>query len=125
MRLRIPLKTFATFLVGLTADNPQSDSCEFGGSGSVAMFANGKFSGPLSFRNNIGYGDAHSYASPDNAVDNQRNRLEFEASTKLNLGQFTTVCGFSVPSTAEVMPDLISVLQHPSEVITAKLDKGA
>ena len=84
-------------LVGINPSSPTTDACEFGASGSTARFANGLISGPLSFRNNLGYGKSNTFYIPDNPSDSQITRFDIEEVTGDNLNRYSTICGYSVP----------------------------
>ena len=116
-------------LVGINPSSPESDACNFGGSGSSARFANGIITGPLSFRNNIGYGKSDTFYSPDNPKNSQITRFDIENETGYNLSMFSTICGYSIPietSIPNAMKDqyssiqgLVDVLNHPNNTIYA------
>jgi hypothetical protein len=84
-------------LVGIdNIDEPRLDACNYGASGSSAIFADGYVSGPLSTRNHITYGPGKPQNAPDNPVVGEQNRLAYEQALGVDLGGFATVCGFSV-----------------------------
>lgn len=82
-------------LVAVRPENETEDPCMFGASGSSAVFAGGRVSGALSIRNNTGYGTSRTVISED--IGGMTARLLMESELGLDLGEVTTVCGFSVP----------------------------
>ncbi len=102
--------------VGLHAQTPQADNCQFGTSGSVAMFNNGHLSGPLSFHDNLGYGYSHKIISGDNLKVEQQDYLDYEQMFNIDLQNFTSVCGYSVPL-PDTVTDLKKVLSNPNDVV--------
>lgn len=99
-------------LVGITAATDSSDACDYGASGSMTILADGTVSGPLSFRNNIGYGLDHRVVSPDQSLEGKKDRLKIESLLDTNLDQFETICGFDVPPSM-IVPQLAQVIQNP------------
>ncbi len=80
------------------------------------MLADGQILGPLSMRNNLGYGPNNAFRYPDTPANDQDYRLKYEQMLGLNLGDYTTICGYSVP-TAETIPELAQVLANPADII--------
>ncbi|HSH55665.1 MAG TPA: trypsin-like peptidase domain-containing protein [Candidatus Limnocylindrales bacterium] len=100
-------------IIGLTnSAKPDKDACNYGASGSVAVYASGNVTGPLSWRNNIGYEEG----SIENPRDDLRSapsfRLEIEDQLKVDTSRFNTLCGFAVDSD-ETFTDLKNGLDHP------------
>lgn len=113
-------------LVAINVAQPTQDACDYGGSGSTARFSNGQVTGPLSFRNNLGYGPGDIFFAPDSAQTSQETRFDIEETTGYNLNDFNTICGYSVPIDVSAsyenpsfnsIENLVTVLQSPSDVI--------
>ena len=81
-------------LVGIDPSLPAEDACNYGASGSSAVFADGSVTGALTIRNNIGY--ETGMKQPED-IHSSQYRLMIESLTGLDLGEFTTICGFAVP----------------------------
>ena len=72
------------------------DACQFGASGSLAMFANGTLSGPLSFRFSNGYGPKHVFDPEDSSPSRERADIRYiESELGVNLARFSTICAYS------------------------------
>jgi hypothetical protein len=85
-------------IVGINTGNPQSDSCNFGASGSVAELPDGQILGNLSIRNNLGYGPTKSMQTGDISLQQNINwviQKENQLGVKIR-GNFNTVCSFTV-----------------------------
>jgi hypothetical protein len=80
-------------LVAIEPDSADTDVCFFGASGSSAALASGGFTGPLSFRNTIGYGEARNIESDD--IDGKWNLLQMEDATGVVLDETSVVCGYA------------------------------
>lgn len=97
-------------IVGLTdADSGSEDACNYGSSGSAAAFASGRISGPLAYRNNIGY-DNGSEDTADGGVRLEQ-RLIIERELYIDTSRFKTLCGFSEADTS-VAQELVRALNE-------------
>ena len=96
-------------LVAIDPSSSAADACFYGASGSSARFANGTISGPLSSRNTIGYGTAHTLDDPD--ASGAFARLDLEAQTKVDLTKPVVLCAYSA-STDTVVPDMLALLDR-------------
>jgi hypothetical protein len=84
-------------MVGITADAPELDKCNFGASGSVAELPDGQILGNLSTRVTLGYGPEHTMQFGDISLEDNLYWLnQWENQTGINMEGFTTVCGFTV-----------------------------
>lgn len=103
---RVPSDTDTSIfvdLVGIRAHSPSQDACNFGASGSHALFADGYVTGPLALRNNVSNTKvANPGDDPQIGIDN---RLQFERELGIDMSSFETVCGFAAP-----LPDTLSSL---------------
>lgn len=111
--------------VGVTAATPEVDPCNYGASGSIAHFADGSDSGPLSLRSNMGYGKAYTLqiGSGDNVNFGVASRLHLEELSHLDLSRFTTICAY----TAGAESDLSNVeqqIEHPTPVTLPPIEYG-
>jgi hypothetical protein len=109
-------------LVGINPGTPNADACDYGASGSIADIGNNEFTGPLSYRDNMGYGPDDVFIPPDTSNGSETSRLYLEAETGLNLDHFNTICGYSIPEVTEggindTIPDLIEVLRSPGQIV--------
>jgi hypothetical protein len=108
-------------LVAIAAPTYEDDACNYGASGSQGAYLRTDgglgMTGPLSWRNSIGYGTEHKFYEPDTADADIQARLKVEAMTGVNLDQFDTICGYSVPQ-QDTLDNLQQVLDNPSLVIT-------
>ena len=104
--------------INFSPDTKESDPCEYGGSGSNAVFSNGAITGPLSLRNNIGYGPNNEAGDPNTTTNQQSivNRLDLEQLLGIDLSGYQTICGYSV-SSPDQLNQLKKVLADPGLVI--------
>jgi hypothetical protein len=94
-------------LVAIKPSIVSEDSCMYGASGSSAQFSNGELAGPLSIRN--GNDTSRTHVEDGEALW----RFKLENLTGLNLDDYPTICGFSVPSRSTI-PELINALDNPA-----------
>lgn len=83
-------------LVAIWPDSASEDACNYGASGSSAVFAGGFVSGPLSFRNNTNGFDANRDVQAGD-VGGMSARLHIESQLGLDLSGVPTICGYTVP----------------------------
>ena len=107
-------------LVGIMAPEPGEDACNYGASGSIAMFAEGGFTGPLTARSNQGYGKESRIYAPDSSEFGVKDRLKLEEQLNLDLSKFTTICSYSV-SNEDTVSSLERELTNPTPL--SKLPK--
>lgn len=85
-------------IVGINAPVPQSDSCNFGASGSLVELPDGETLGNLAERDNLGFGPTHSMQSGDLSLSENINWIiqkEHQLGIKIR-GYFNTVCAYTV-----------------------------
>jgi hypothetical protein len=83
--------------IDLVAIDPASvdlDACFYGASGSSAVLASGRITGPLSVRNTIGYGPDR-VLDPEDGDGGRWQRLQFEDTTHVDLQGVTVICGYA------------------------------
>lgn len=106
-------------IVAVWPSSAAEDACNFGASGSSAIFAGGVVSGPLSFRNNAnGFGSADERQPED--TGGMHYRLILEQQLGLDLTDVPTICGYSQPDERS-----FEVLQASLDVPGAYLDPNA
>lgn len=96
-----PLKHFAYVAINPT-DAPR-DACQFGASGSIALIAGGLVTGPLSNRINATFPDSDEEGSE--LAQRRNDKADTEKVLHLKPGTlagYSTVCGYSVATEAEV-----------------------
>lgn len=93
-----PLRTWD--LVGIDPKRASLDACNFGGSGSTGVLADGTVLGALGIRANAGYrvGGVRERDEPA-FYDWLITALERKLGLRLVPGEFTTICGYSVAPT--------------------------
>lgn len=93
---RIFVESFGAFydVVGVPGVSTRgNDPCNYGASGSHAMFGDGFISSPLTYANAIGFGYGQRPANPpDKIEDEQRRRLKLEEALGKDLTEFPTLC---------------------------------
>ena len=99
--------------VGINPSRGDKDTCNFGGSGFSALFQAGQVSGPLSTRSTLGYGEAMRIDQPDSGEAGVMERLHLESEFKLDLSEFTTICGFSAPE-PQTVQKLEQQIENPT-----------
>lgn len=99
-------------VVGIGPAAPRADACNFGGSGSTAVLADGTVLGALGRRGNAGYPDGRGIRAPDNAehFTYLLDRLRQRTALYVPYLRFVTVCAYSVPpaDTADQVERLVS-----------------
>jgi hypothetical protein len=103
-------------LVGINPEDPTEDACNYGASGSQAVLADGTTTGPLAWRNNIGYPNGTREPVDGTAQHTRTDRLKIEATTGINSDQFSTVCIYSAAQ-PDTIGSLIKVLDDPDKAI--------
>jgi hypothetical protein len=87
-------------IVGIKANLPAADVCNFGDSGSEAQFATGSYTGPLSVRFNFGYGSGRNKIwQQEDYNARMGNRIDvrsIEEQTGVSAKGFTTLCAYTV-----------------------------
>jgi hypothetical protein len=104
-------------IVAINPQTPAADNCNFGTSGSVGVYANGTFTGPLSVRFNIGYGPNRQILQPEDQskapyVESAYENIE--AQTGVKLSRNSVICGYSVMQRDTItIPNLVAGLGTP------------
>jgi len=83
-------------LIGISADVPNKDACNFGASGSSAILSEGYATGPLAWRNNINFGESAQVNAGDDPQSGQLIRLNYEDELHLDLSGYSTICSFGI-----------------------------
>ena len=98
-----------THIVGLRrsgiTDTPDRDPCFYGGSGSLAVLADGNIVGPLSWRERTAYYQGESTPLRDDPEPRDGRTAVDDLTAGLGIAPvpFTTVCGYAAVTTAELM----------------------
>ncbi|HSX46816.1 MAG TPA: hypothetical protein VLF87_02405 [Patescibacteria group bacterium] len=118
-----PLGYPADFIdfIATPAPDVRQDACDYGASGSAAVFTGGNFSGPLYGRNSIGYSDG-SIEPGDAGHDNLKQRLDIEQTLGVEIPSDMDVCAFSTTSVSiPTVPSLEGVLADPNNFPTEQI----
>lgn len=83
-------------IVGINPKTAQTDNCNFGTSGSIALFPEGQTTGNLSIRVARGYGPDRSYQEGDSPKHYNFWLPEWESQLNINLRSFSVICGYTV-----------------------------
>jgi hypothetical protein len=87
-------------IIGIKAKSPAKDVCNYGDSGSIAQFATGSYTGPLSLRFNFGYRKGKTKIWQEEDYDARtHNRLSvrsIEEQTGISAKGYTTLCAYTV-----------------------------
>lgn len=99
--------------VGLrNADMPANDACNYGASGSSAVSAHGRITGPLALRNNIHYSPGSPNNAPDDPAFSVKYLLQLQETLGLRLSEFNTICGYAAP-TPDTFANVEAGFRHP------------
>lgn len=80
-------------LVSMGDKTPANDSCNYGGSGSVAIVAGGAMTGPLALRNDIRKSETSNGGDP---IEDKQSRAAMSRKLGIDLTDAGVLCGFSV-----------------------------
>ena len=92
-------------LRGATA--PETNACNFGASGSAAVTASGRLTGPLAALNVLGYPDGTTPLPPAERDMYLRERLDIEAIVGVDTSAFGIVCGYT-PAESPAVDDMLA-----------------
>lgn len=82
------------YLFGVNPARPGDDPCNYGASGSIAVFTDGYLTGPLAMRNNISNPRGTNGTDDPNTALPERD--DFAAQTPLRVREYKTICGYGV-----------------------------
>lgn len=113
--------------VAVKVPYPKKNPCQHGVSGGSGAFAIGNFTGGLSEGFTVGYGPKHLELQPKNKnipgedyPQNKKLLKELEQKSGINLGRFSTFCGYTVLKATfwTAAPNGFNFMKNPSSTAT-------